>query len=157
MPSARFRDLYDRSIVAWVFSRKQDDALGSRTLQLLSFRKLSLDVILHTDRGSIYTSNSFRETCRLMGIRQSFSRPENCHDNPSMESFNGTFKEEALYNQNFENDSEPTFMDRNSMIERYIDFYNHLRPCSVIQNRVPMEYRMSFMKTQRPTAESGIL
>lgn len=54
--------------------------------------------MLHSDRGAIYTATSFRETLRLMGIQDSFSRRGNCYDNATMECFNGTFKVEALYN-----------------------------------------------------------
>lgn len=46
------QDLFDRSIVAWVFSRTQDNALAVSTLQILSFRKFAPGAMLHSDRGS---------------------------------------------------------------------------------------------------------
>lgn len=91
--------MFDRSITAWVFERKQDNRLANRTLQILSIRDLDSAVMLHSDRGVIYTATGFRETLRLMGIQHSFSRRGNCYDNDTMECFNGTFKVEALYNR----------------------------------------------------------
>ena len=46
------QDLFDRSIVAWVYSKKQDIRLGLATLQLLSFRGLAPGAMLHSDRGT---------------------------------------------------------------------------------------------------------
>lgn len=84
-------DLFDRSIVSWVYSKKQDTQLALATLQILSFRGLAEGAMLHSDRGSIYTANIFRETAEQMGLTQSYSRTANCYDNATMECFNGTF------------------------------------------------------------------
>ena len=71
-------------------------------------------------------------------MTHSFSRTVNCHDNATMECFNGTFKVEALYNllMRLEN---PSFKEQNDLIARYIKFYNEKRPCSVIGNLAPAE------------------
>ena len=53
--------------------------------------------ILHSDRGSQYTSSGFRETLEKMGIRQSLSGVAHCYDNARMESFFATLKKELLY------------------------------------------------------------
>ena len=53
------QDLFDRSIVAWVYAKKQDVRLAVSTLQVLSFREAASGAILHSDRGCIYTSNIF--------------------------------------------------------------------------------------------------
>ena len=90
------QDLFNRAIVAWVYSKKQDVRLGL----LLSSRGLTPGAMLHSDRGSIYTAQAFRDAADGMGLIQSFSRTANCHDNATMECFNGTFKVEALYNPN---------------------------------------------------------
>lgn len=65
--------------------------------------------------------------------------PKNCHDNATMECFNGTFKVEALYNPllSFE---KPSFKEQNDLIACYIDFYNKERSCSVLGNLTPAEY-----------------
>lgn len=133
------QDLYDRSIVSWVFAKKQDVNLSLATLQLLSYRGLAKDAVLHSDRGCIYTANLFRDTLSKMGITQSFSRSGNCHDNATMECFNGTLKVEALYNPALRKE-RPSFRDQNEVIANYIEFYNTKRPCSVIGNVAPAEF-----------------
>lgn len=55
------------------------------------------DAILHSDRGSQYTSTAFRETLEAMNIRQSLSGVDHCYDNARMESFFATLKKELLY------------------------------------------------------------
>ena len=55
------------------------------------------DAILHSDRGSQYTSAAFRETLDAMNIRQSLSGVDHCYDNARMESFFATLKKELLY------------------------------------------------------------
>lgn len=143
------QDLFDRSIVSWVYSKKQDNALARRTLQLLSFLPLDKEAMLHSDRGSIYTANSFREILKVMGVKQSFSRTANCHDNATMECFNGTFKVEALYNPLFSK-QRPSFMEQNDVIARYIDFYNYDRPCSIVGNLTPVECRTKYFEAHQP-------
>ena len=92
------------------------------------------------DHGSIYTAKVFRDTLAAMGITQSLSRVANCHDNAPMECFNGTLKVEALYNTSFPGSDRTSFLERNEMISRFIDFYNKERPHSVLQNRTPLEF-----------------
>ena len=137
------QDLFNRAIVAWVYSKKQDVRLGLATLRLLSGRGLAPGAMLHSDRGSIYTAQAFRDAADGMGLTQSFSRTANCHDNATMECFNGTFKVEALYNPALTQD-RPSFKAQNDYIGRYVEFYNNERPCSVIDNQTPAAYRMQF-------------
>ncbi|MCF0120719.1 MAG: IS3 family transposase [Oscillospiraceae bacterium] len=53
--------------------------------------------ILHSDRGSQYTSEAFREELRKHGILQSLSGTGHCFDNARMESFFATLKKEKIY------------------------------------------------------------
>ena len=53
--------------------------------------------ILHSDRGSQYTSEAFRETLTSNGMIQSLSGVDHCYDNARMESFFATLKKELLY------------------------------------------------------------
>ena len=53
--------------------------------------------ILHSDRGSQYTSEAFREELREVGVYQSLSGVNHCFDNARMESFFATLKKELLY------------------------------------------------------------
>lgn len=144
------QDLFDRSIVAWIFGRKQDVSLSLKTLHILSFKGVKPGALLHSDRGSIYTSSAFRDLLKIMGIQQSFSRAGNCHDNATMECFNGTFKIEALYNSLWAKE-QPSFLEQNALIADYIDFYNHKRPSSVLKNMAPSQYKSEFLENQKLT------
>ncbi len=55
------------------------------------------DVILHSDRGSQYTSEAFRKELKRHGIRQSLSGTGHCYDNCRMDSFFAKLKKEKLY------------------------------------------------------------
>ena len=52
------------------------------------------DTILHSDRGSTYTSQRYRETCGDLGLRQSTGRTGSCLDNAVAESFFASLKKE---------------------------------------------------------------
>lgn len=86
------------------------------------------NVILHSDRGSQYTSTDFRNELKKHGIIQSLSGTGHCYDNARMESFFATLKKEKLY-------QIPTYrMTREevkSVIFRYIfGYYNTQRIAS---------------------------
>ena len=53
--------------------------------------------ILHSDRGSQYTSDAFRRTLAARGLVQSLSGVAHCYDNARMESFFATLKKELIY------------------------------------------------------------
>ncbi|MBO6017161.1 MAG: IS3 family transposase [Oscillospiraceae bacterium] len=53
--------------------------------------------ILHSDRGSQYTSEAFRSELARQGLTQSLSGVAHCYDNARMESFFATLKKELIY------------------------------------------------------------
>lgn len=55
------------------------------------------NAILHSDRGSQYTSEAFRNELKKRGIIQSLSGAGRCYDNARMESFFETLKKEKIY------------------------------------------------------------
>ena len=81
--------------------------------------------ILHSDRGSQYTSEAFRSTLKTNSIQQSLSGVDHCYDNARMESFFATLKKELLYRI-------PTYrmpMEQvKTMVFRYVFvYYNNIR------------------------------
>ena len=58
---------------------------------------LSIMIVLHSDRGSQYTSEAYRKLLKNCGIMQSLSGTGRCYDNARMESFFATLKKEKLY------------------------------------------------------------
>ena len=53
--------------------------------------------VLHSDRGSQYTSAAFRAELSRRGMVQSLSGTGHCFDNARMESFFATLKKEKIY------------------------------------------------------------
>ena len=53
--------------------------------------------VLHSDRGSQYTSYDFRNALSAYDVTQSLSGVNHCYDNARMESFFATLKKELLY------------------------------------------------------------
>jgi transposase InsO family protein len=60
------------------------------------------DAIIHSDRGSQYSSTGFRKLLKMHGLRQSMSGKGNCYDNAQAESFWARFKTELLDGRLFE-------------------------------------------------------
>ena len=67
------------------------------TLNSLANRYKIKGAILHSDRGSQYTSEAFKSALRNAGVTQSLSGVAHCFDNARMESFFATLKKELLY------------------------------------------------------------
>ena len=59
--------------------------------------KIKKAAIVHSDRGSQYTSKKYRDLLMYHSLRQSMSGAGKCYDNARMESFFATLKKEKLY------------------------------------------------------------
>jgi transposase InsO family protein len=92
--------------------------------------------IIHSDRGSQYASNGFRELLRISCFRQSMSGKGNCYDNAQAESFFSRFKSELIEGGAFE-DIEQARSEIFSYIEGY---YNRVRLHSGLGYQSPMEF-----------------
>ena len=89
-------DCFNGEVLSLCMRDNMKKELCIDTVQAL--RRYSVkDAILHSDRGSQYTSAAFRETLEAMNIRQSLSGVNHCYDNARMESFFATLKKELLY------------------------------------------------------------
>ncbi len=103
-------------------------------------------MILHSDRGSQYTSYDFRNALAQYGATQSMSGTGRCYDNARMESFFATLKKEKLYRIGTEH--FPMHQIK-SVIFRYIMiYYNKQRIyTSNPQGLSPYAYRMKSLVT----------
>jgi transposase InsO family protein len=77
-----------------------------------------------SDRGTQMTSKSTKTFFTELGITQSFSRPRTPTDNASCESWMATLKCERLYDADT---ASLTPEEVESMIDRFIDYYNNQR------------------------------
>lgn len=135
-------DLYLRKIIGWAMSDKNNKELVLVALDMaLGIRRPKTKVLHHTDRGSIYGSDEYRNKIITAGLIPSMSRKGDCYDNAVAESFFSTLKNELVYGQ--------SFMSREharSEIFRFIEiFYNRKRLHQALDYITPemMELKMS--------------
>lgn len=96
-------------------------------------------MLLHSDRGSQYTSQQFRETLTYYGALQSMSATGRCYDNARMESFFATLKKEKLYKIKTELLPIETVK---SIIFRFVfSYYNRKRVYSANEGGYPPEVK----------------
>ncbi len=95
-------DLYSRMIVGWSVSERMTTELVSNALTMALWRrKFPKNVILHSDRGSQYCSKEYRKLLARHRLICSMSKKGDCYDNAAMESWNHSFKVEAIHGERF--------------------------------------------------------
>ena len=78
---AAVMDLYSRRIVGWSMSRWMNRRIVLAALRMaIGARQPEGALIHHSDRGSQYTSDSFRDELAKHGIQCSMSSAGNCYD-----------------------------------------------------------------------------
>lgn len=117
-------DLYSRIVVGWSMSERMTSKLVIDALQMAIWRrKMPRGVIIHSDRGSQYCSHDYQKLLTENGFICSMSKRGDCYDNASMESWNHSFKVEAIHGEKF---STRAFA-KNHVFD-YIDvYYNRKR------------------------------
>lgn len=130
-------DVYSRKIVGWSIGNSLSAELVIRALMMaLVHRNPERGIIFHSDRGSQYTSSSFREMLKNYGIVQSNSSTGNCYDNAVTESFFHTLKTELIYWDKYHSREEA----KRSIFE-YIEInYNRRRLHSSLGYLSPVEF-----------------
>jgi len=88
-------DLATREVIGYAMADHHRAELVTDALRMAAGRgDLKPSCIMHTDRGSEYTSGEFRQEIRKLNLRQSMGRTGICYDNAAAESFFGLLKAE---------------------------------------------------------------
>jgi putative transposase len=91
--------------------------------------------VIHTDRGSQYTSDAFIALVQQDQFPMSMSRKRNCWDNTVVESFFATLKRELIVGEKIHYRYQPR-----EIVTDYIDrYYNQVRMNSPLDYKSPME------------------
>ena len=119
-------DCFSGEIVAMEMRDNMKKELCIDTIRKLSGTCcLESGAVLHSDRGSQYTSAAFREELKRLCLRQSLSGTGHCFDNARMESFFATLKKEKIYRAAA---YRHTREEVRSMVFRYVFvYYNRVR------------------------------
>jgi transposase InsO family protein len=128
-------DLHSRRVVGWELGARLTAGLLTSALErALGARRITPGLILHSDRGSQYTSELVQSMIERHGLEQSFG--VSCYDNAVAESFIHTIKTEHIQFQNFQtrDDVRPSLFD-------YIEvFYNRQRKHSTLAMKSPVQF-----------------
>ena len=102
----------------------------------IAIQKPDKVLIIHSDRGSQYTSNEYREAVESSAFKLSYSAKGCTYDNTCIESFHALLKKECVYLN--------TFIDydhANLVLFQYIKgFYNRKRIHSSINYMTPDKF-----------------
>jgi transposase InsO family protein len=150
---ATFQDKYTRRIIGWAIAEQMTAGLVVKAL-LMALRRglVGEKAIIHTDRGSQYVSNIYRELLETRGLRQSMSGRGNCYDNAQAESFFARFKTELVEDGVFET-VEQARSETFSYIEGY---YNRIRRHSSLGYKSPMEFEKQLKIKNKRSRESFV-
>lgn len=138
-------DCFDNAVLGLSMGNNMRAELCENTIKnaVLTFPDLR-GAIVHSDRGSQYTSELYRKTLEKFGVRQSMnSAAGRCHDNAKCESLWARFKEELIYGR-FNTEKMP--MDEvKSLVWRYfMSYWNNRRICSSNDGLPPMIKRKRY-------------
>lgn len=133
-------DLYDRRIVSFVISDRNDNPLVFKTFNKAVTANPDAHPIFHSDRGFQYTNRDFHHKLEKAGMTQSMSRVAKCIDNGPMEGFWGILKREGYYGNRFTSKQELV-----QMIVNYISYYNSRRVQRNLGILTPMEKHQLYL------------
>jgi transposase InsO family protein len=81
-------DLCSRAVVGWAMANHMRAELVTQALSMaICQRRPAAGLIMHTDRGSQYGAESYRQLLTQHGMQPSMRRKGNCWDNAVAESF----------------------------------------------------------------------
>jgi putative transposase len=131
-------DLFSRKVVGWSISDSLATPLVSDALRraIESRRPEGQALLHHSDRGCQYTSDTYQQTLRTLGITCSMSRTGNCYDNAAMERFFWSLKHEWTNHHHFAD-----LPDARLSVFKYIEtFYNPVRLHQTLDYKSPNDY-----------------
>ncbi|MEU9015703.1 IS3 family transposase [Streptomyces sp. NPDC048479] len=135
---ASVHDAFSRRALGYAMGDRHDTTLVSAALQMaIATRGGQVDgVIFHTDRGSEYNSEAFRQLCGRWGVVQSMGRVGSALDNAAAESFHSVLKVEYVHRHRFATRAEA----RLKTATWIADFYNTKRRHSSASRQPPVEF-----------------
>lgn len=145
-------DCYNGEILSIAIDDNMRKELCIRTVKELQMQygKKLRGAIFHSDRGSQYTSEAFKDALREAGLVQSLSGTGHCFDNARMESFFATLKKEKIYRIAA---YKLTREQVKTIIFRYIFvYYNRIRINSFNPGGMPPVKYREWAKSNMPKA-----
>ena len=140
-------DCYDSAVLGLSMDTNMKANLCVKTVSNAVQRYPELrNAILHSDRGSQYTSEEYRAVLEKYQLKQSMNSDSGrCHDNARCESMWARMKEELIYGRI--KPREHTVEELKEMVWRYfMSYWNNRRITNANEGLPPMAKRKNYYK-----------
>lgn len=141
-----FIDLFSRAVVGWSMNKIINRHLVCDALTMALWRRgFPRGVIVHSDRGSQYSSKQYRRLLSQHKLKGSMSKKGDCWDNAVAESFFHTIKGELINDMLF-----TTREQAKQEIFEYIEcYYNNDRAHSTINYLTPNKFEKMYYNLRK--------
>lgn len=134
-------DCCSKKVVGWAIADHMRTELVANALKNAAATSwIESDAIFHSDRGSVYTSASYRALVADLGMRSSMGRTGVCWDNAMAESFFSALKNERVHRTVYATKAQA----KRDIIAYIEGFYNNRRRHSALGYRRPNEVHYSY-------------
>ncbi len=138
-------DLYSRRIVGWhIDKRMTTDLVSKAMIKAYNLRQPPKGLVFHSDRGSQYTSKSYRKLLTSYSVRASMGDVGACWDNAVVERFFGSLKHDWLFKV-----PQLTREHMKNDVTEYMRYYNVKRLHTANKDMSPIEYEISYENSLR--------
>ena len=139
-------DLYSKLVIGWLMHHRQDRRMVIRAVEMAIWqRQGDWSVILHSDRGTQYTSGDYQRFLIHQTLLCSMSAVSHCGDNAACEGFFGVLKRERVAHQSYRTRDEA----RADLFD-YIERFHNPR----MRRRVARQHQ-KFSALSKPSVEMG--
>jgi transposase InsO family protein len=136
---AGVEDLFSRKIVGLSMADHIETSLVETALDMAIYERDAQALLVHSDRGSQYTSHAYQQRLAQIKALSSMSGTGNCYDNAPMESFWATLKAECA--QKIYATREQA---RTDIFNYVFAFYNRTRLHSALGYTSPQQFEQQF-------------
>ena len=143
-------DLFSRKVVGWSMRSDMQRELVLDALDMAWFGRnpgRQTGLIFHSDRGSQYASDEFRQLLDSNGIVPSMSRKGNCWDNACSETLFASLKVERLHGEEFK-----TIRQAKDETIAWLLWYNRTRMHSTLNYVSPMQFEQDWTEAAAKSA-----
>ncbi len=141
------RDEHSRRVLGWAVDEHMRTELVTAAADAAVFTRGGsvAGTIVHSDRGSQYTSYDMATACSRHGLLRSMGQTGICWDNAGSESLWSTVKHEYYKRHIFD-----TYTNLGVGLDNYLRFYNHERRHSSLGMISPIDFEIGSRARQQP-------